>query len=194
MDYEVEIKFRRQAADGLEARLAHLGGEPGTEMLQQDTYFAHPVRNFARTDEAFRIRSVGDKNRLTYKGPRIDSQSKTRQEVEVSLAAGAAARRQMTEMLLALGFKIVLTVVKARRHWEIEWEQRSIHVALDTVEDVGEFAELEVLAAESDWQAARDSLLRLARDLRLNDFERRSYLELVLAAKGQSPDDEEPAC
>lgn len=180
MNYEVELKFRRTAGDGLEERLRDMGAVPAAPVEQRDAYFIHPVRDFAQTDEAFRIRSEGEQNRLTYKGPKIDPATKTRQELEIPFAEGVEARRQMTAMLEALGFRENMTVVKRRRSCEIEWEGRAVEVVLDEVERVGEFVELETVAAEQDWPAARDALQRLAGHLELHSSERRSYLEMLL--------------
>ena len=38
------------------SRLEELGGEYQAELRQVDSYFAHPARDFAVTDEALRIR------------------------------------------------------------------------------------------------------------------------------------------
>ena len=48
---------------------------------QVDYYFGHPARDFIKTDEVLRLRTVdGDQNFITYKGARIDSTTKTRRE------------------------------------------------------------------------------------------------------------------
>jgi len=189
MDYEVELKFRRDAEDGLEDRIRQFGAELSAPREQRDAYFAHPVRDFGKTDEAFRIRSEGESNCLTYKGPKVDEETKTRQEVEVAFAAGAEARRQMAGMLSALGFREVLTVAKQRRSCCLNWEERPVEVVLDRVEPLGRFVELETISPESDWQSARDSLKRLAAHLGLSAEERRSYLELLLRENRDAPTD-----
>ena len=52
----------------------------------EDTYYQHPCRDFSRTDEALRIRVRRFNGHfeafLTYKGPKIDEVSKTREEIE----------------------------------------------------------------------------------------------------------------
>ncbi len=86
IDYEVELKFCIEDDADVTALLGPLGATAGAVLEQRDVYLAHPSRNFAVTDEAVRIRSIGDENRLTYKGPLVDMQTKTRQEVEVAFA------------------------------------------------------------------------------------------------------------
>ena len=49
---------------------------------------------------------------------------------------------------------------------------------------VGRFAELEIQAPEEQLDAARTVLLQTAAELGLSASERRSYLELLLAARG----------
>ena len=106
-------------------------------------------------------------------------------EIEVALGEGAETRGKMSAMLLSLGFRQVLTVVKHRRLYRSRWEDRDVDLVLDTVIDLGQFVELESMATPSDWQAAKDSLGRLAEHLQLNSSERRSYLELMLEARAR---------
>src|SRR5690606_36038325 len=87
MNYEVELKFRIDEPTGVDAMLTGLEATQEDLEEHRDTYFSHPARDFAQTDEAFRIRSIGEANRLTYKGPLVDKQTKTRQEVEVGCEA-----------------------------------------------------------------------------------------------------------
>ena len=56
MHYEVEMKFPVAEMAGLESKLARLGATVAASQTEVDTYFAHPSRDFARTDEALRIR------------------------------------------------------------------------------------------------------------------------------------------
>jgi adenylate cyclase class 2 len=185
LDIEVEMKFRCHHEEEIESRIRQLPAAEAGSGEQHDTYFAHPQRDFAETDEAFRIRSVGPANRLTYKGPKIDATTKTRPEIEVALGEGVESRGKMAAMLLSLGFREVLTVVKHRRLYRLCWEDRDMELAMDTVADLGQFIELETIAPESDWQAAKESLGRLAVHLQLTSSERRSYIELLLEARAR---------
>ena len=91
MPIEVEQKYRLADRASFEARLAALHPSPARTVSQVDRYFAHPGRDFARTDEALRLRRVGELNYITYKGPKLDATTKTRREVEIPLADGEAA-------------------------------------------------------------------------------------------------------
>jgi len=178
--YEVEAKYPLSDSGQIRRQLAELGAVPASPLAQCDTYFAHPVRDFARTDEAFRLRCVGDQNALTYKGPLIDKQTKTREEIEIPIAPGADAAKQMSEMLCALGFRAVRSVEKTRQPFHLSWQKREFELALDTVAGLGDFLEIETQADTAQWESARDTLLALASDLGLEESERRSYLQLLL--------------
>jgi adenylate cyclase, class 2 len=59
MSYEVEMKFPAADQAALESRLAELGATITAPQSEIDVYFAHPARDFAKTDEALRIRRKG---------------------------------------------------------------------------------------------------------------------------------------
>jgi adenylate cyclase class 2 len=179
--FEVELKFRVASRDGLERALNHSGAALAKEMEQVDRYFAHPSRSFAETDEALRIRQVGDRNFVTYKGPKIDAATKTRREIELPLASGRVAAEQFAELLGALSFRPVAVVRKLRTAYELQWQSRRVEIAVDQVDGLGTFAEIETAAPESELASAREAILSLARELGLEGNERRSYLELLLA-------------
>ena len=58
MNYEVELKFRIDDPQRIAGLLDGLEATPGEIEQHRDTYFNHPARDFAETDEAFRIRSI----------------------------------------------------------------------------------------------------------------------------------------
>lgn len=178
--YEVELKFPLPDPTSVRARLAGLQARAGRPIEQTDAYFAHPVRDFSSTDEALRLRSSQGSNWLTYKGPVISVQTKTRRELEIRLEDGPQAAERLSEMLGLLGFAPVRTVRKVRVPYHLERAGRAIEVAQDTVEELGEYLEIEVLADEGQIAAAQDVILALAAQWGLPSPEPRSYLELLL--------------
>jgi adenylate cyclase class 2 len=190
MQFEVEQKFSVADHGLIRKRLGELGAECLGTDSQADTYFAHPARDFAHTDEALRLRRVGDQNWITYKGPKVDPHTKTRRELEVPLAAGPLSFDQYTELLIALGFGPVATVCKSRERWHLAYRhfqgqhlnERSceVEVALDDVDQVGLFVEMEIAARDEQLSLAYETIDSLANDLNLTRGERRSYLELFL--------------
>ncbi len=181
MNYEVEQKFRLPDAAALFAQLSRSRIVFAEPVRQIDQYFAHPARDFVQTDEALRIRSVGAANWVTYKGPKIDAATKTRRELELPIEADAAGAERFAELLTALGFRSVAIVRKNRRIAHCELLGHSVEVALDDVERVGSFCELEIQADTAGLDKARQVLAELATRWGLTEVERRSYLEMLLS-------------
>ncbi|MCA9141236.1 MAG: class IV adenylate cyclase [Planctomycetaceae bacterium] len=178
--YEVEQKFRIEDLAQLETQLRSLGATPFVACEQVDTYFAHPARDFGETDEAFRLRRVGAKNFVTYKGPKIDTTTKTRREIELPLPDGVAYTVQFRLLIESLGFQAVADVSKVRRKTHVSWDDAEIEISLDDVAQVGCYAELELVVSESRVTQAKARIASLASRLGLLLSERRSYLELLL--------------
>lgn len=184
---EIELKFPVDDFEPirlwLRPRMAHYD----VPVQQVDQYYHHPSRDFAKTDEAFRIRRVGTKAWITYKGPRVDAETKSRRELELPLAfdetkdGNLSAADSWHELVLALGFRPAGKVAKTRQSHRLVYERWNVEVALDTVDGLGQFVELETAAGPDDADPARWVLMGLAHDLRLplNTSERRSYLELL---------------
>lgn len=180
MRIEVEQKHRIEDAAALVARLDERGVSLGPPVVQSDHYFAHPCRDFAKTDEALRIRTTGNRSYVTYKGPKLDATTKSRRELELPLATGEA---EFTALLDALGFTPVLVVQKTRRTFVVTWQDFEVHGALDEVAGLGPFVELELSAQGDDAvEAPRRAIAAVADELGLGPSERRSYLELLLEA------------
>lgn len=176
---EVELKFRNPDHSRLIADLHRLGAQSRGEIHQVDEYFNHPQRDFAQTDEAVRVRESNGQAALTYKGPLVDRETKTRREIELDLA-GDRACEKMTEWLQAIGFRPVLKVEKTRRQWGLQRDGREIEIALDHVTGLGHFVELETVAPESELASARTTLQELAAEMGLTENERRGYLSMLL--------------
>lgn len=180
---EVEAKFRVDDFAALERRLAKAGAREAAARRDADHYFNAPDRDFARTDEALRLRRIGPANCVTYKGPKRDAQTKTRTEIEVPLADGEQAAADFSRLLTHLGYRPVAVVRKRRRLFHLERSGFALEVCLDDVDGLGRFAELEIRANEDQLEAARAALLATAGELGLTAGERRSYLELLAAEK-----------
>jgi adenylate cyclase class 2 len=180
MPFEVEQKFHVADPAAIERRMHELGAQEAGAVEQLDHYFNHPSRDFAQTDEAIRLRQVGQSNFITYKGPKVDATTKTRREIELPLPEGSDALAQYSELLTALGFRCVAQVHKTRGRFHLAWQGRQIEIALDSVKGLGAFVELEVTADEHDLEHAKSAIASLAVELKLTESERRSYLEMLL--------------
>ncbi|ALL00845.1 Adenylate cyclase [Pyrodictium delaneyi] len=184
---EVEAKLQLASCKELEevrSRLEELGAVHEEEVVEEDTYFQHPCRDFAETDEALRLRIVGGKAELTYKGPkRIVGGSKARAEYTTSVGDPAAA----TRILESLGFRPVVVVRKTRSYYRLG----DVSVSLDRVEGLGCFLEAEYKGQGSAEQASQfieEVLEKLGIATRKRIY--KSYLELLLEkmkAQGAEP-------
>ena len=178
---EIEAKFPVSDHGEVQHQLRAWGAHFDEEREDADQYFNAPDRDFARTDEALRVRSIGPANLVTYKGPKTEAQTKTRTEIEVPLAAGAVMAEEFGRLLVHLGYRPVAVVHKRRTIAHMKRDGFDLEISLDNVDEVGRFVEVEILAPAEALEAARKVLLKVAADLGLKGQERRSYLEMLLA-------------
>ena len=157
---------------GVESRLRELGALAQGERKQVDLYFAHPCRDFGVTDEALRLRSDGGRQVMTYKGPKLDARSKTREEIEQPVDYD-----RMATTLHRLGFHDFLKVEKIRSDYVLD----EVTISLDRVNGLGDFIELEVM--DDDRERGLLRLLEIKSKLGVEGNETRSYLELLIDKK-----------
>jgi adenylate cyclase class 2 len=179
---EIEQKFAHADFPAIEQRLTEWRARQGEQHTEADHYFNAPDRDFAQTDEAFRLRRVGATNFLTYKGPKRPGAVKIRTELEIPLRDGDEAAEQMIQLLTHLGYRPVAIVRKHRRMYHLNREGFALTVCLDEVERLGRFAEVEILAPEDQVEKARTVLAQITAALDLRELERRSYLGMLLEA------------
>lgn len=170
MALEIEVKAYADDLKRVEETLKKMDAHFVKKVYETDTYFNHPARDFAETDEALRIRAAGGKSYLTYKGQKVDVQSKTREEIEVEIKDADTAAL----LLAKLGFTPVAVVKKVR----ILYKLGEYDICLDDVEEVGTFVEIET--SGENMEERRDAALALLERLNLKKYERKSYLELLL--------------
>lgn len=182
MNFEVELKYQILDKAAWELSLQPWNLSWGPDCEQIDTYLAHPSRDFAKTDEALRIRVDGDRQVVTYKGPKLDAETKTREEIELPIAEDRddKTRQEWITLFERLGFQVVASVHKIRRSSSIDFHDRQITIVWDRVTDVGEFTELELISSPATLDADRELVLQLANELGLKETIRTSYLELLL--------------
>lgn len=178
--YEVEQKFVIQDLPALHARLKQKQIELGEPIEQVDCYYQHPSRDFAVTGEALRIRREGEQSCLTYKGARLACSVKTRREIELPLPSDGSSTENLTQILEALGFQPFATVKKKRRTGRYNSDFGDLVLALDEIEGLGEFLEIEIVAAEDRLTYSAALILVLADELQVRTLEQRSYLRMLL--------------
>jgi adenylate cyclase, class 2 len=187
MSYEVEVKYRLADHDRLLRRLEERGAQACSPVIQEDVYLKHPSRDFAQTHEALRIRRTGNENRVTYKGPRLSGPTKTREEIEIRFADGDDVFEQLSRLLENLGFGPIATVRKRRTPFRLTESALPLEIAVDVVEGLGCFAEIEAKAeTEDELPRVQAAVLTVADQLALTEVEPRTYLRMVLQAQAQS--------
>jgi adenylate cyclase class 2 len=181
--WEVELKFHVAQPAVLEENLVACGFDMVELQQHEDIYLRHPCRDFVLTDEALRIRRVNNQACMTYKGPRSAGVVKTREEIE--LAIDSAALDDWLLLVNKLGFQQVVPVRKTRRIFECRSNKEfaEIHVTIDCVEHLGNFAEIEIVVSDTNGvKAAEQRVLSLAELLELKEMQPRSYLTMLLDA------------
>ncbi len=176
---EVEIKFPATDLKSFEQQLQNRHAIFVTERQESDEYFNAPDRDFGQTDEALRIRCVGDAVKLTYKGPKRDPLTKTRTEIEVALSGSGQGAQALAQILHSIRYRSSGLVHKRRRIYQMHVGAFEAEISLDFITGLGDFVELEIVVEEVQVDAARQELLELAKQLGLQSPERRSYLELI---------------
>jgi adenylate cyclase class 2 len=179
---EIEMKFPVAEFAPIQARLSGWNARPDEAMEEADHYYNAPDRDFARTDEALRLRRIGAVNIVTYKGPKQAGPAKTRTEIEVPLESGAEAAEKFCLLLTHLGYRAVAIVRKKRLVYHFDRGGFGLQACLDEVDKLGAFVEVEIVAPEEMKSEAQEVLVQVTADLGLKEVERRSYLEMFLLA------------
>ena len=187
---EIETKFRVEDAQAYEALLKEtLGVEFGAPLSESDVFFTNATLGFPNEGKSLRVRRSGDLLATTFKGPRLDSTTKAREEIELALAPKgcdgatlAKTREDWIRFYERLGFQPFGTVEKTRRRARTVFEGREFEITLDVVDSLGVFTELETLAHKAEFVEARAALLAFADKLGLRDAITKSYLALTLEA------------
>ena len=182
LEVEVKASLKGVSVPQLRAAVEAKWGPYRAALRETDLYFNGNDRDFRKSDEALRLRSLTDAETgqaletvLTYKGPKQDHISNTRLEYETAVGSGETAKK----LLAALGYREVLTVDKLRREYVLD----DVTLCLDTVTGLGEFMELELLIPDQGRrEPAVARLLQLLGQLGVpqENLIRRSYLELLM--------------
>ena len=170
---EVEVKAKIDSFEEMERNLESLGATKTKNEFQEDIYFQSPIVDFAKTDEALRIRTTDNDTFITYKGPKLNDRAKTRKEVEMSVESAAKA----TDILEEIGFRPARTVKKSRQYYTYE----NFEISLDDVEGLPPYMEIEVALDDGeDYSRAQEMIFEVFEKLNITDgFERTSYMELL---------------
>jgi adenylate cyclase class 2 len=177
---EVEIKAALKEKEELTAKMLELGFVKGDLLKETDVYFDSPHHKMKENDTALRIRSCENLTQgtkvcyMTYKGPKMDKISISRKEVGMEIESVETG----TEIFTSLGFFTVPAVIKHRQWLHLD----NVTACLDSVEDLGDFLELEMVIADaSEKEAALNDLIALLEKLGYGreDLLQTSYLSML---------------
>jgi len=174
---EIEVKAKVKSEKKLEETLRKLGAKFDKEVEEEDIYFAHPSRDFGKTDEALRLRKMAKPKKeffFTYKGKKIDKITKTREELTINLESNADYEKTK-EILLTLGFREVMKINKRRKLFRF----KNFLISIDSVKNLGTFAEIEKKSKKYDAK----EMLGFMKRLGLKQSITKSYLELLMDGK-----------
>ncbi|MFA5254608.1 MAG: class IV adenylate cyclase [Methanoregula sp.] len=171
---EIELKVEVPSLDPVRERLREKGAEFTGKDHEHDLYYNAPHRDFGKTDEALRVRYYGDHTLLTYKGKKLKEYGlKAREELNTTVESGEVFEK----ILLRLGFTRTAEVNK----WRENYRLGDAAFALDTVEGLGTFVEIEIMAEESS-TGTEAKISTLAKEMGISGEPiLASYLELVLS-------------
>lgn len=175
IEYEIKAKLDDQKA--FTNLITSLGGRYGMRLMQTDTYLTNDVLDFPGEGSVFRMRvstgdGIGKSSFITYKGPKIDEKTKSREELEFGVSDPNIA----LDVLRRMNFAVVLSIKKTRQ----EYYLGMYTVCVDHVDELGWFAEIEQTSRVGEIDRPQEELLSAARMLHLDNQERRSYLELMM--------------
>jgi len=170
---EIELKVRIPSLDQIREQLTKKNARFCGRVHEHDIYYNAPHRDFAVTDEAVRVRYTDDHAVVTYKGPKIKKFGlKAREELNFAVESGEA----FETMLVRLGFIRTTEVNKWRETYKLD----SASISLDTVDELGTFAEIEVIT-ENEADNPTAVIEKIAREIGADGEPiLESYLEMIL--------------
>ena len=180
IENKLPVKNRQEVSDILK----DLGFTFQKELQEEDIYFNSEFRDIKERDEALRIRRSLDctsgekKTQINFKGPKIDSVSMSRMELETEVEDGEILKN----ILCSLGFYTVAAVNKTRKYLILG----NITACLDQVAGLGDFLELEILTEDEE---KREQCLEQISEIletlgcSMKDTVRTSYLGMLMERK-----------
>lgn len=141
MPLEVEVKLKVDSHDPIRAQLIEAGAEFLGRVLETNHIFDSPERTLWASDQGLRVRSCHSLEghappaTLTYKGPRLESQLKHRQEIQIAVDDAEAARAMLEELC----FMELMCFEKQRETWQLN----GCLIELDELPYLGCYVEIE---------------------------------------------------
>jgi len=182
-DIEIELKFPLKNAHYVIDFLTK-EAEFKYEKSQHDVYYNHSSRDFLKdndnVNEWLRIRVSGDEAEINYKDWQPhDAKVKTHCP---DSATTVSSYDQLGKILNALDFKKMIEVKKNRK----SWSYKDTEISVDSVDDLGEFIEVEYKGNLDDVEEARKYLFEVIQAIsaETDELDLKGYPYLLLKAKG----------
>jgi len=175
---EIELKIKVDALDPVRQRLNERNAQFCGKGHEHDIYYNAPHRDFGITDEAMRVRYTDNHAVITYKGAKLKKYSlKAREELNTAVESGEV----FEQILDRLGFVKTAEVNK----WRENYRLGNAAIALDTVDELGTFVEVEIMTELSGTDAT-GQINTLAKEIGVSGEPiLTSYLELLLSKRSE---------
>lgn len=177
MPKEIEVKLRTDNLENISKKLIMLGAYPIGKYTETDTFYDTPEGDLRKRDSALRIRTQKSHANpaevvylLTYKGKRLESPYKVREEIELKIEDS----QKMDSILRTIGFVPIITYSKTRTRWQLN----ECFIELDSLVDLGNFVEIEGPSEDAIKRILK--LLSLEKAPKIN----KTYLEMVMQKLG----------
>lgn len=183
-DIEIEIKFPLLNPVEVKKFLEENSEAISKDVFQKDTYFIPAHRDFLEPEfpyEWLRLRETNKGNSITYKHFYPENAEKTDycDEFETKFENAESLKK----ILLALDMKEVIVVEKSRSSWMFE----EVEIAIDEVENLGSFIELEATLGYNDPIEGKKFLYSILEKLgaQVGEEDLRGYPYLIWADKAK---------
>lgn len=141
MSVEIELKLRVESHGPVRQRLKEVGAGFLEAVLETNHIYDRPDGLLRKRGCGLRMRSAvpldgaASRATLTFKGPRLATTLKSREELEIGVSDAEALAR----MLEGIGFVRILRYEKRRESWELD----GCRIELDEPARLGLFVEIE---------------------------------------------------
>ncbi|MBI2021614.1 class IV adenylate cyclase [Candidatus Daviesbacteria bacterium] len=173
MQAKIEVELRAKISPELTDKLKR--GSKVIKSVEHDTYFSYV--SDSNKSWIVRIRITGKKAWLTFKS---NNQFGEGAWNEVDFPIPLTQSKQLSEFFLSNGFYIDVEIKKKRYHRKIA----GMSINIDEIDKLGLYVEAELLAPESQIEAAKNKIYSFLKDLGIQDSQITSegYVSLMRKA------------
>lgn len=155
---EIELKlFIGESIDHILKKAIELNWIKSGEEFQEDTYYTSIHKDFILSEECLRIRETNKICELTWKPPTTEAMLAQRQYWKQEIDLNIKGQKEITKALLHnLDFIEFVVVRKNRIKFDVD---ENTNIALDHIDTLGWFIEIETLLSNSQEGAQKNAKL-----------------------------------